>query len=87
MLKNLPNCVVVGQETSRQSLAEIVDQKSLSKSIEATSRTSTLGGQQNKGNSASCAATGLTCARTGLTGTQTSLTGEQPNLTASPRFL
>jgi hypothetical protein len=43
--KTLPNFVVVGQETSRLSLAEIVDLKSPNKSIEATSSTSTLGGE------------------------------------------
>jgi hypothetical protein len=42
--KTLPNCDVVGQETSRPSLAEIVDLKSPNKSIEATSSTSSLGG-------------------------------------------
>jgi hypothetical protein len=36
----LPNCAVVGRETSRPSLAEIVDLKSPNKSIEATSSTS-----------------------------------------------
>jgi hypothetical protein len=46
--KKLPNCVVVGQETSRPSLAEIVDLKSPNKSIEATSSTSTLGGNKTK---------------------------------------
>jgi hypothetical protein len=73
--KTLPNCDVVGQETSRPSLAEIVDLKSPNKSIRATSSTSTLGGQQNKGISAGCALTSLTGARTGLTGAQTGLTG------------
>jgi hypothetical protein len=63
----LPNCDVVGQETSRLSQAEIVDLKSPNKSIEATSSTSTLGGQQNKGIIAGCAVTGLTGAQTGLT--------------------
>jgi hypothetical protein len=79
--KKLPNCDVVGQETSRPSLAEIVDLKSSNKSIEATSSTSTLGGQQNKGIGADCAVTGLTGARTGLTGAQTGLTRGQPGLT------
>jgi hypothetical protein len=85
--KTLPNCDVVGQETSRPSLAEIVDLKSPNKSIEATSSTSTLGGQQNKGIGAGCAVTGQTGARTGLTGAQTGLTGGQPGLTTSPRLL
>jgi hypothetical protein len=83
----LPSCDVVGQETSRSSLAEIVDLKSPNKSIEATSSTSTLGGQQNKGIGAGCDVTGLTGARTGLTGAQTGLTGGQPGLTASPKLL
>jgi hypothetical protein len=87
LCKALPNCDVVGQETSRPSLAEIVDLKSPNKSIEATSSTSTLGGQQNKGNSAGCAATGLTGAWIGLTSAQTDLTGGQPCLTASSRVL
>jgi hypothetical protein len=77
--KTLTNCDVVGQETSRPSIAEIVDLKSPNKSIEATSSTSMLGGQQNKGNGAGCAATGLT-------GAQTGLTGGQPGLTAAPRL-
>jgi hypothetical protein len=88
----LPNCDVVGQETSRPPLAEIVDLKSPNKSIEATCSTSTLGGQQNKGIGAGCsvtgltgAQTGLTGAQTGLTGAQTGLTGRQPGLTASSR--
>jgi hypothetical protein len=81
----LPNCDVVGQETSRPSLAEIVDLKSPNKSIEATSSTSTLGGQQNKGIGAGCAVIGLTGAQTGLTGAQTGLTGRQIGLTASSR--
>jgi hypothetical protein len=76
--KALPSCDVVGQETSRRSLAEIVDLKSPNKSIEATNSTSTLGGQQNKGIGAGCAVTGLTGARTGLTGAQTGLTGGNP---------
>jgi hypothetical protein len=80
-----PNFYVVGQETSRSSLAEIVDLKSPKKSIEATSSTSTLGGQQNKGISAGCTVTGLTGARTSLTGAQTGLTGGQPGLTTSSR--
>jgi hypothetical protein len=46
--KTLPNCDVVGQETSRPFLAEIVDLKSPNKSIEATSSTSTLGGGATK---------------------------------------
>jgi hypothetical protein len=46
--KKLPSCDVVGQETSRRSLAEIVDLKSPNKSIEATSSTSTLGGNKTK---------------------------------------
>jgi hypothetical protein len=71
--KTLPNCDVVGQETSRPSLAEIVDLKSLNKSIEATSSTSTLEGQQNKGEATGC--------------TEAGLTGGQPGLTASPRLL
>jgi hypothetical protein len=41
--KILPNCDVVGQETSRPLLVEIVDLKSANKSIEVTSSTSTLG--------------------------------------------
>jgi hypothetical protein len=81
----LPNCAVVGQETSRPSLAEIVDLKSPNKSIEATSSTSMLGGQQNKGIGAGCTVTGLTGAQTGLTGAQTGLTGRQPGLTTSSR--
>jgi hypothetical protein len=43
--KVLPNYDVVGQETSRSFLAEIVDLKPPSKSIEVTSSTSTLGGK------------------------------------------
>jgi hypothetical protein len=54
----LRNCDVVGQETNRPSLAKIIDIKSPSKSIKTTSSTSTLGGQQNKGNSVGCAVTG-----------------------------
>jgi hypothetical protein len=46
--KKLPNYDVVGQETSHPSLAEIVDLKSLNKSIEATSGTLTLGGNKTK---------------------------------------
>jgi hypothetical protein len=72
--KTLPNCDVVGQETSWPSLAEIVDLKYPNKSIEATSSTSTLWGQQNKGNGAGCAAISLTGAQTGLTGGQPGLT-------------
>jgi hypothetical protein len=78
--KTLPNYDVVGQETSRPSLAEIIDLKSLNKCIEATSGTLTLGEQQNEG-------IGAGCAVTGLTGTQTGLTGGQPSLTASSRLL
>jgi hypothetical protein len=37
--KTLPNCDVIGQETSRPCLAETVDLKSPKKSIEATSST------------------------------------------------
>jgi hypothetical protein len=74
----LHNCDVVGQETSRPSLAEIVDLKSPNKSIEPTSSTSTLRGQQNKG-------IGAGCAVTGLTGGQTDLTAGQPGLTTSSR--
>jgi hypothetical protein len=83
--KILPNCDVVGQETSRPSLAKIVDLKSPNKSIETTSSTLTLGGKQNKGISAGCAVTGLTGAQTGLTGAQTDLIGRQPGLIASSR--
>jgi hypothetical protein len=43
--KVLPNYDVVGQETSWSFLAEIVDLKPPSKSIEVTSSTSTLGGK------------------------------------------
>jgi hypothetical protein len=46
--KALPNFDVVGQKTSRPSLAEIVAPKSPSKSIEATSSASTLGGNKTK---------------------------------------
>jgi hypothetical protein len=81
----LPNCDVVGQETSRSSLAEIVDLKSSNKSIEFTPSTSRLERQQNKGNGVGCAVTGLTGARTGLTSAQTGLTGGQPSLTTSFR--
>jgi hypothetical protein len=56
----LPNCDVVGQESSRQPLAEIVDPKSPSKRTKATSSSSTLGGQQNKGEAAGCTEAGLT---------------------------
>jgi hypothetical protein len=83
--KTLPNCDVVGQETSRSFLAEIVDLKSPNKSIEVASSTSTLGGQQNKGNSVGCSTTGLTGACIGLTCAQTGLTGGQRSLTASSR--
>jgi hypothetical protein len=76
--KALPSCDVVGQKTSRPFLAEIVDLKSPSKSLEVTSSTWTLGGQRNKGNRAGCATTGLTGARTGLTGVQTGPTGGNP---------
>jgi hypothetical protein len=69
--KTLPNCDVVGQETSQSSLAKIVDLKSPGKSIEAISSTSTLGGQQNKGNGTGCAVTGMAGAQTGLTGAAT----------------
>jgi hypothetical protein len=65
--KKLPNCDVVGLETSRSSLAEIVDPKSPSKSIETGSSTSTLRGQHNKGNNVSCIVTSLTGSQTGLT--------------------
>jgi hypothetical protein len=85
--KTLPNCDVVGQETSRPSLAEIVDLKSPNKSIEATSSSSMLGGQQNKGIGAGCVLTSLTGARTGLTDAQTGLTGGPPGQTTSPRLL
>lgn len=64
---NLPNYDVVGQETNRPSLAEIIDPKSPSMSIKSVSSTSTLGGQQNKGNGAGCIVTGLTGSQTGLT--------------------
>jgi hypothetical protein len=83
----LPNCDVVGQGTSRPSLAEIVDLKSPSKSIDATSSTSTLEGQQNKCNDDGCTVTGLTGARTGLTGAQTGLIGGQLGLIVSPWLL
>jgi hypothetical protein len=83
--KKLPNCDVVGQETRRPFLAEIVDLKSPNKSIEATSSTSTPGGQQNKGIGAGCAMTGLTSAQTDMTGAQTGLTGRQPGLITSSR--
>jgi hypothetical protein len=42
--KILPNCDVVGQETSRPSLARIVDPKSPCKSIKNTSSALSLGG-------------------------------------------
>ena len=58
----LPN--VASQDTIRPSQAEIVEPKSPSKSTKTKSSTSTLGGQQNKGKTAGCTATGLT----GLTG-------------------
>jgi hypothetical protein len=83
----LPNCDVVGQETSRLSQAEIVDLKSPNKSIEATSSTSTLGGQQNKGIIAGCAVTGLTGARTGLTGAQTGLTASSRVSQNKPKMI
>jgi hypothetical protein len=46
--KFLPNCDVVGQETSQHSLAEIVDPKSHSKSINNTSSALSLGGNKTK---------------------------------------
>jgi hypothetical protein len=58
--KTLPNCDVIVQETSRLSLAEIVDPKFPSKSIESTSSTFTLRGQQNRGKAAGCIEAGLT---------------------------
>jgi hypothetical protein len=69
----LPSCDVVGQETSRPSLAEILIPKSPSKSIKNTSSALSLGGQQNKGEATGC--------------TEAGLTGGQPGLTASPRLL
>jgi hypothetical protein len=64
--KVLPSCDVVGQKTSRTSLAEIVDPNTPSKSIEATSSASMLGGQQNKGEAAGCTEAGLTEGKPGL---------------------
>jgi hypothetical protein len=58
--KVLPNCDVVGQETTRLSLAEIVDPKSPSKRIKNTSSALSLGGQQNKGEATGCTEAGLT---------------------------
>jgi hypothetical protein len=58
--KALPSCDVVGQETSRPSLAEIVIPKSPSKSIKNTSSTLSLKGQQNKGKATGCTEAGLT---------------------------
>jgi hypothetical protein len=58
--KALPSRDIVGQETSRPSLAEIVVRKSPSKSIKNTSSASTLGGQQNKGEATGCTKAGLT---------------------------
>jgi hypothetical protein len=45
---NLPICDVVGQGTSRPSIAEIVDPKSPIKSTEARSSTSTLGATKQR---------------------------------------
>jgi hypothetical protein len=69
----MPNCDVVGQETSQSSLAEIVDIKPPSKSIKNTSSALSLGGQKNKGEATGC--------------TEAGLTGGQPGLTASPKLL
>jgi hypothetical protein len=44
----MPNCDVVGQETSQSSLAEIVDIKPPSKSIKNTSSALSLGGKKTK---------------------------------------
>ena len=63
--KDLPTCDVACQDTIRSSQAKIVEPKSPSKSTETTSSTSTLGGQQNKGKTAGCTATGLTGLKTG----------------------
>jgi len=63
----LPICDVAGQDAIQMFQAEFVDPKSPRKSTETKSNTSTLGGQQNKGNGASCTTTGLTGSPTGLT--------------------
>ena len=63
--KDLPTYDVVNQDTIRPFQAEFVNPKSSSKSTETISSTSMLGGQQNKGKSSGCTATGL---KTGLTG-------------------
>jgi hypothetical protein len=49
LCKTLPNCDVVGQETSRPTLAEIFDLKSPSKNIDTTSSTSMLGSGRGGG--------------------------------------
>jgi hypothetical protein len=46
--KTLPNCDVVGQETSRPSIIEIVDLKSPNKSIEATFSTDARGATKQR---------------------------------------
>ena len=56
--KDLPICDVAGQDTIRPSQAEIAEPNSPSKYTETNSSTSTLRGQQNKGKSAGCTATG-----------------------------
>ena len=63
LCKSLPN--VAGQDTIRPSQVEVVGHNSPGKNTEITSSTSMLGGQQNKGKSFGCTATGL---KTGLTG-------------------
>ena len=65
--KDLPTCDIACQDIIPLSQAEFVDPKFPGKSIETTSSTSTLGGQQNKDKGAGCASTGLTGLQTGLT--------------------
>ena len=62
----MPTCDVVGNYTIRPSQVEFAEPKSPSKSTTKSSSI-TLGGQQNKGKGAGCAAIGLTGSPTGLT--------------------
>ena len=63
---DLPTCDVVGQDTIWPFQVEFIEPKSPSKST-IKSSSITLGGQQNKGKGAGCAAIGLTGSPTGLT--------------------
>jgi hypothetical protein len=65
--KNKPTNAIVDQDTIRLSQAEVADPKTFSKSIETTSSTLILGGQQVEDKGAGCNKTSLTSFKTGLT--------------------